>query len=266
MRKIGILDSGAGGLSILREIRRLLPDLGIHYVGDSAWCPYGNKPPEVIQQRVGRIVEYLLGNGAELMVIACNSATIHAVEWLRTIFPVSFVGTEPGVKPACKLTRTGIVGVLATEASIAGERFVRLVHQNAGGVRVITQPCPRFVELVEAGILEGPAVMQAIAEYIDPVLAQGADVLVLGCTHYPFLRGAIQAAIPATVEIVDTGEAVARRVRDLRALRSESASPGEKGRAELILETTGDAEGFARLASLLLPGLAADRTGLAKMA
>ncbi len=245
--KIGILDSGVGGLSVLREIRRLLPDIDIHYLGDSAWCPYGSKSPEQIRQRVGQIVDYLLELDVELIVIACNSATIHAVEWLRTVYPQPFVGMEPGVKPACSLTQTGVIGVLATEASIAGEKFLRLVDSTAQGVNVITQPCSKFVELVEAGRLEGEDVAAAIAEYTEPILSRDGDVLVLGCTHYPFLKPAIVSAVPETVQIVDTGEAVARRVQDLL--------PDESGQGSLVIETTADRDGMERLVEKLVPEL-----------
>ena len=180
---IGILDSGVGGLSVLSEIRRLLPDLDIHYVGDSAHCPYGTKKPGEICQRVGHVTDYLRGQGAELIVVACNSATIHAIEWLRDNYSFPFVGMEPGVKPACSLTESGVIGVLATEASIAGEKFVDLVNSTAGGVTVITQPCPEFVTLVEQGILEGPEVERAIQTYTEPIVQKGADVL--GAGMYP---------------------------------------------------------------------------------
>jgi glutamate racemase len=213
--KIGILDSGVGGLSVLREIRKRLPQLDLHYVGDSAWCPYGTKSPAEICGRVGKIVDYLLNCQVSLIVIACNSATIHAVEWCRSIYPVPFVGMEPAVKPASEATRSRVIGVLATEASIAGEKFLRLVDTTAKGVNVITQPCPKFVEFVEKGIFSGTAVDEAIHEYLDHLIEKGADVLVLGCTHYPFLLDSIQKIVPREVKIIDTGEAVARRVESL---------------------------------------------------
>ncbi|MEO0416168.1 MAG: aspartate/glutamate racemase family protein, partial [Verrucomicrobiota bacterium] len=153
---VGILDSGVGGLSVLKEIHALQPNLELLYVGDSAWCPYGTKTPEQIIERVEFISEYLIDRGADAIVIACNSATIHAVESLRSVYPLPIIGMEPAVKPACQKTKSGVIGVLATEASIAGEKFHRLVDRTASGVNVITRPCPRFVELVEQGMrLEG---------------------------------------------------------------------------------------------------------------
>jgi len=250
---IGILDSGVGGLSVLREIRSLLPAAPLRYFGDSAWCPYGNKDPEVICDRVADIADYLLGKGAALLVIACNSATIHGVGSLRASYPLPVVGMEPGVKPAAERTRSGVVGVLATEASIAGEKFHQLVSTHAGGVRVITRPCPRFVELVEAGVLSGPEAEEAVAGALRPLLEAGADVIVLGCTHYPFLLPEIERQLPEGVSVIDTGPAVARRVAtlvgDLSDLSRESS--------EIHIETTGDPALLDRLLPSLLPGLEA---------
>lgn len=251
--RVGILDSGVGGLSVLREIRRLVPTVSLHYVGDSAWCPYGNKPAERIQARVTTIAEHLIEAGADLLVVACNSATIHAVELLRSAFPLPIVGMEPGVKPAASATRSGVVGILATEASFAGEKFHRLVDSHARGVRVITRPCPRFVELVEAGILDGPEADDAIDEAVGPLLREGTDVVVLGCTHYPFLRSAIARRIPDGTILIDTGPAVARRVRDLLPSPFPEKDPLEE--AELLIETSGDLNHLSRLLPLLLPDL-----------
>jgi len=248
--KIGLLDSGVGGLSVLREVHRLLPSAELHYVGDSARCPYGTKSPEVICERVFEISDYLLSQGAGILVIACNSATIHAVGALRATYPIPVVGMEPAVKPAAELTRSGVIGVLATEASIAGEKFHQLVSTHASGVRVITLPCPRFVELVEAAQLTGPEVEAAVDEALAPLLEAGADVFVLGCTHYPFLRSVIEARLPAGSIVVDTGPAVARRVKSL--LEPESTSPGK---GSILVETTGSLDVLERLLPLLLPGI-----------
>ena len=148
---IGILDSGIGGLSVLNEIRKTLPNESIIYFGDSAWCPYGARDADEIQRRVFAVTDFLLSKNCKLIVIACNSATIAAVEALRASYPVPFVGMEPGIKPAAAITQTGTVGVLATEASLAGKKFHRLVDDHGSGVTIITRPCPDFVELVESG-------------------------------------------------------------------------------------------------------------------
>lgn len=259
--RIGILDSGVGGLSVLREIRKQLPDQPIHYVGDSAWCPYGNKSAEVICERVTEIADYLIANGAGMLVIACNSATIHAVNLLRSTYPLPIVGMEPAVKPATEMTKSLVVAVLATEASIAGEKFHQLVdtHARPKGVRVITQPCPRFVELVEEGRLQGPEAEAAVREIVDPLLAEGADVFVLGCTHYPFLRPVIESVLPPGTAVIDTGPAVAKRVLG----RWDEAIPfvGDPSGGtirDLVIETTGEEARLRQLVPLLLPNLPAD--------
>lgn len=248
--KIGLLDSGVGGLSVLREVHRLLPGAELHYVGDSARCPYGTKSPQAICDRVFEVSDYLLAQGAGILVIACNSATIHAVGALRATYPIPVVGMEPAVKPAAELTRSGVIGVLATEASIAGEKFHQLVSTHASGVRVITRPCPRFVELVEAGQLSGPEVEAAVDEAVTPLLDAGADVFVLGCTHYPFLRRVIEERLPADCLVVDTGPAVARRVKSLLGPETPSSMKGS-----ILVETTGPLRILEDLLPRLLPGV-----------
>lgn len=246
---IGVLDSGLGGISVLREIARALPGEDLVYVGDSAFCPYGAKPSAVLRERVGAIVEFLLREGAELIVLACNSATIQAIEWCRGEWPeVPFVGMEPGVKPAVAETRSGVIGVLATEASLTGEMFARLVERCGEGCEVLTQACPAFVELVEAGVLEGEAVEAAVRGYAGPLVAAGADVLVLGCTHYPFLREAVARIFPK-VTLIDTGAAVARRVGEV--LGGRAAGSG----GEVVFWTSGDVLRMRELLPQLAPEL-----------
>lgn len=250
---IGMLDSGVGGWSVLVEVDRLLPQVPIHYVGDSARCPYGTKSPEQICERVFAVTDYLLSRGATMIVVACNSATIHAVGALRAAYPVPIIGMEPGVKPAAELTVSGVIGVLATEASIAGEKFHQLVNTHAAGVRVITRTCPRFVELVEAGQLEGPEAEAAVAEALAPLIEVGADVIVLGCTHYPFLRPLIESCLPEGVRLVDTGPAVARRVVQVLG---GNLPPHEGSVAFRRVETTGGLERLGSLAPRLMPQMA----------
>lgn len=246
---IGILDSGVGGLSVLREIRALLPDEEIAYVGDSAFCPYGAKSGEILRERVSGIVEFLLSRGARTIVLACNSATIQAVHWCREQWPeVPFVGMEPGVKPAVKATKSQVIGVLATEASLTGEMFTNLVLEHGDGCRVLTRACPRFVELVESGCLDGPEVERVVREYGEPLLAEGADVLVLGCTHYPFLKPVVERFFPEVV-LIDTGVAVARQVKEVLPM-------GEEGRvAAISYWTSGEVFLMERLLETLVPEL-----------
>ncbi len=222
---IGILDSGIGGLSVLNEIRKTLPNEPIVYFGDSAWCPYGARDAEDIQRRVYAITDFLLSKNCKLIVIACNSATIAAVEALRSAYPVPFVGMEPGIKPAAAHTQTGTVGILATEASLAGEKFHRLVNDHGEGVTIITRPCPNFVKLVEDGDLNSPTARTIVEEEVLPLIEAGADVLVLGCSHYPFLKPLIQDIAGPQVTVMDTGQAVAQRVNHFIAGELEVSQP-----------------------------------------
>ena len=246
---IGLFDSGVGGISVLREVQRLLPQEQLIYYADSGHCPYGGKPREQIIERASVITEFLLGQGAKLIVVACNTATIAAVEHLRATYPVPFVGMEPAVKPAVAQTRSGVVGVLATGAALAGEKFHNLVAAHAQGVRMITQPCPGLVECVERGELDGPGPRSLLMRYTEPLLKAGADTLVLGCTHYPFLRPLIAEIVGPDVILLDTGEAVARQTR--RVLEREQLL-NDHGAGGISWHTSGDAAEFERLHQLLM--------------
>ncbi|MFT4046928.1 MAG: glutamate racemase [Solimonas sp.] len=210
---VGVFDSGVGGLSVLAELRRELPHESFLYYADSGHCPYGGKPAAEIAARAFAITDELLAAGAKLIVVACNTATIAAVEPLREAYPLSFVGIEPAIKPAIAGTKSGVVGVLATGAALAGDKFLRLQAQHGGDVRVITQPCPGLVEFVERGELDGPAVRALVQRYVEPLLRDGADTLVLGCTHYPFVRDLIADVAGPGVTLLETGAAVARQTR-----------------------------------------------------
>ena len=252
-RPIGIFDSGLGGLSVAREIHALLPGEDLLYLADSAYCPYGGRPFAEIQARAHVLTESLLAAGAKLIVVACNTATIAAVESLRATYPVAFVGMEPAVKPAVAATRTGVVGVLATGAALSGEKFHQLVARHANGVRVITRPCPGLVERVETGDLAGEATADLVRQFALPLVADGADTLVLGCTHYPLLRPLIQSIVGAHVQLIDTGAAVARQVRRLLE-KDELSRPSEpKHHGQLRVRTTGDPSVLARALPHLWP-------------
>lgn len=251
---IGILDSGLGGLSVFNEIRTLMPDEDVIYFGDSAWCPYGPRHPEEIQRRVFAITDYLLEQHCKLIVVACNSATIAAVEALRATYPVPFVGMEPAVKPAASMTQTGTVGVLATEASLAGEKFHRLLHNHAEGVKVITRPCPNFVKLVERGELDSPRARVIVEEETLPLVEAGADVLVLGCTHYPFLRPLIEEVAGNKIQVIDTGAAVARHALEVLGSKKEPATQP----ATYQIITSGKLDTLESLFPRLCPGVDAE--------
>lgn len=209
---IALFDSGLGGLSILREVRALLPTHDLLYVADTAFCPYGPRPVAWVRRRSLAVGRWLAVHGAEVLVVACNTATSAALEALRSELPIPVVGMEPGVKPAAAVTRTGRVAVLATAGTLAGRRLATLIERFAGEVEVLTQPCPGWVELVERGTIGGDEARAVVARSVEPLLQQGADALVLGCTHFPFLRPVIADVAGPGVTIVDTGPAVARQV------------------------------------------------------
>ena len=212
-RPIGVFDSGVGGVSVLREIRRELPAEDLIYLADSAYTPYGDRPAAVIIERSIATVTLLEREGVKAVVVACNTATGVAVDTLRARFSLPIVAIEPAVKPAAAQTRSGVVGVLATTQTLASERFSKLVETHAGGVRVMTQPSPGLVEVVEAGQLSTAATRSLVERYVRPLIDQGADTIVLGCTHYPFLSAVIQDIAGPDVTVIDPAVAVARELR-----------------------------------------------------
>ena len=209
---IGVFDSGVGGLSILRELRRQLPHEYLLYAADSKYAPYGERDRALIERRAEAIVQFLVNQGVKAIVVACNTATSVAVEGLRSRFSLPIVAIEPALKPAAVITKSGVVGVLATSRTLSSERFDHLVTQHGQGVRVLTQACPGLVEQVEKGELSGPATRSLIEHYLSPLLQQGVDTLVLGCTHYPFLVPAIKDVAGPGVSIIDPSEAVIRHL------------------------------------------------------
>jgi glutamate racemase len=242
---IGVFDSGVGGLSLLREIRRELPDEDVIYVADSGHAPYGDKPVDVIRQRSSAIVEFLVNQGAKAVVVACNTATSVAVDGLRRAFAIPIVAIEPAVKPAAATTRSGVVGVLATSQTIASPRFARLTDTFAAGVDVVAQPCPGLVEQIEQGDLSGPATRALVEAYVRPLVERGADTLVLGCTHYPFVSEVIAEIAGADVAIVDPAAAVARELR--RRLEEGKLLAGATRPGRLSVWSSGSSEALAVL-------------------
>lgn len=226
---IGIFDSGVGGVSVAREIRQLLPLENIIYYADSAFCPYGDKDPAMIRQRELAIVDFLVSQGCKIIVVACNTASSTGLGDLRKIFSTPIVGMEPAVKPAVAASRNGKIGVLATCVTISGDRFSSLVKRFAENTTVITQPCPGLVELIEEGKLNEPETEDILKGFLQPVLEQEADTVVLGCTHYPFLRPLVQKLSGPEVAVIDSGLAVAKQVTKLLNelnLVKKAAEPG----------------------------------------
>ena len=209
--RIGVFDSGVGGLSVLREIQRLLPSVPTLYFADQGHLPYGPRPAEEIRSFVEGIADFLIEQGADVIVLACHAASAAGLHELRAQYPnAPFVGIEPAVKPAAEATQTGVIGVLTTQATADGELYRRVCERFAAHVNVITRVSPDLVALVEADNVHMPAGRQTIREHVQPLLDAGADQLVLACTHFPFLADALRAI--TDVPLVDPAPAVARQV------------------------------------------------------
>ncbi|GIZ53714.1 glutamate racemase [Noviherbaspirillum aridicola] len=255
---IGVFDSGIGGLSVLKYIRSLLPHEDLLYFADSGHAPYGGRSEEEIVARSLGIAEFLLQQGAKALVVACNTATAAAIRALRERWPaLIIVGVEPGLKPAAAKSRNGVVGVMATRGTLASARFAALREQleRSTGVRYLPQPCVGLADQVEKGELHSAETAILLRRYLVPLVEQGADTLVLGCTHYPFLLPLIEEILarltPRGMSIVDTGEPVARQLARLleeRGLLRQAAGTGGEVRAF----TTGSGSSLATAFSRLL--------------
>jgi glutamate racemase len=241
---IGVFDSGVGGLCVLRELRTILPSETMVYAADSKYVPYGIKPPEIIRERSLAIVRFLVEQRrASVVVAACNTATTHAVDRLRAEFGhVPIVGMEPAIKPAARATRSRVVGILATGATLAGERVVSLIERNADGIDVITQPCPGLVEQVEQGDLAGPHTIELLRMYTKPLTDRGADSIVLGCTHYNFLQDTIKQVVGPSVTLFDSAAAVARQTARVLSARHPPPDEGARVIGPVEFFTSGDPE------------------------
>ncbi|MBP6468981.1 MAG: glutamate racemase [Chloroflexi bacterium] len=240
---IGIFDSGVGGLSVLNELRRLLPQENLLYVADQAHVPYGSRPLDEIRRFSEAITHFLLAHKAKLVVVACNTASAAALTHLRNTFPiVPFVGMEPAVKPAARQTQSGRVGVLATATTFASERYADLMARYAREVVVWEDPCRGLVGLIESGEVNTPMTMALLRNILDPMLASGVDTLVLGCTHYPFVIPLLRQISGPEVMIIDPAPAIARQVERVLQQHKNLASLPAVG--EVRLFTTGAADLF----------------------
>lgn len=212
---IGIFDSGLGGLTIWGAIRERLSSESLIYVGDQGRCPYGPRSPKEIQSYSEQITRFLLAKGCKLIVIACNTATAASIASLRQKYEIPFVGLEPALKPAVLATKSGKVGILATEGTFRGQHFKRTQAQYGEGKELILQVGHGLVAAVENGALDTPATQALLRTYLNPMLTQGVDQIVLGCTHYPLLRPAMEEILAGRAEILDPSAAVARRVEEV---------------------------------------------------
>ncbi len=245
---IGIFDSGVGGLSVLAALHRMGPRHPLHYVADSGHAPYGDRDPNHVTERSMRVADHLKQQGAQMLVVACNTATAWAIDTLRQHHPeLLLVGVEPGVKPAAARSRSGTVAVMATPSTLASPRFAQLVQRHAPECHVIPLPCPGLAAAIEAGPAAQPLVERLLDQHMAPLNGSDADVVVLGCTHYPFVRDAIARRLSPGVELLDTADAVARQAMRLMG-ESASAAPPDGTWPAVRLQSTGDTEVLRRLA------------------
>lgn len=228
---VGVFDSGIGGLSVLRHIRELMPAEDLIYVSDRAHLPYGNKESRFILERSEHIIGFLIQQNVKAVVIACNTATAIAVAHLRKKHLLPIIGMEPGVKPAIELSQNGVIGVLATEGTLVSGKFQTLVEQHANGADIFYCPCHGWVEAIEHNGATHNTTVELVKESLTPVLEKGVDTLVLGCTHYPFLKDTIEKVAGPSVAIIDTGQAVARQLHRRLSdsdIISANAKPGRE--------------------------------------
>jgi glutamate racemase len=258
-RVIGIFDSGVGGLSTWRELVHQLPNVTTLYLADQAHVPYGSRPPDELGKFAVGITRFLLGHGAQIIVIASNTTSAASLYYLRDHFPdVPFIGTEPALKPAIEQTQSGVVGVMATPTTFHGRPFTYLVERYASNVRVLTQVCPGLVEAVETDASDSSEVEALLRKYLTPLIEAGVDQLVLGCTHYSFLRSTIEQLVGVRVAVIDPAPAVARQaVRVLTEQKLDATSIADpKSYRRHIFYTTGDVAKFTNSIERLLPSAA----------
>lgn len=252
---LGVFDSGLGGLSVLREVRRALPAVNLVYVADQGHVPYGARPLAEVRGFAEGITRFLQAQGAPVVVVACHTASAAALVALRQapeFAEVRIVGMEPAVKPAVEVTRTGVVGVLATPATFQGELYASVVERFAQGVTVLQQVCPGLVQQIEAGALDTPETEALLRGWVEPMLARGIDALVLGCTHYPFVIPLLEKICGPGVRVIDPAPAVARQVARVWAGLPAAELPGQ---GTITYYTSGATAAFeAALPRLGLPG------------
>jgi glutamate racemase len=226
---IGVFDSGVGGISVLQHIHQLLPHEHLLYFADSRHAPYGSKTPQQIQSRCFEITDFLIAKGAKAIVVACNTATAAAIDAMRAQYTLPIFGMEPAVKPAAEASKNGIIGVLATVGTLKSAQFAGLLESYGRNVEVVTQGCVGLVECIERGELNAEYTLNLLQQYCQPLLDEGADTVVLGCTHYPFLKKHIQRIVGDKVTLIDTGAAVAKHLQNRLSAMEMLSSPTQNG-------------------------------------
>jgi len=258
---IGVMDSGSGGLSVLREIVKRLPEESYVYYADNANCPYGEKTAEFIQERCRTITDLLIARGCKIIVIACNTATAAAIATLRNEYGIKFIGMEPAIKPAALSSQTGVVGVLATAGTLKASKYLNNKEIYEEDARILEHVGEGFVELVERGVLDGPEAEETVRKSLQPLLDAGADKIVLGCTHYPFLRPVVERLAGENVQVLDPAPAVAKHTIDVmeqEGLLTQAEAADANGRTEMPshrprieLITSGSDESAKRILGLI---------------
>ncbi len=244
---IGIFDSGLGGLSVLKELRWLLPQENFIYYADTTYCPYGKKPTKIVIQRAETITQFLIKKRCKQIIVACNTATGAAISTLRNKYPLNFIGIEPATKPAAQYTQTGHIGILATENTFRTDHFLKTKHQHAKDVEVHIQPGDGLVELVETNQIDSQQSQVLLRRYLAPMIQKNIDALILGCTHFPFLMPVIKKIIPLTIKVFNPAPAVAKRAKTLlqkQHLMNQSSSSGQ-----LTFYSSGDVKQLINFAS-----------------
>ena len=231
---IGVFDSGVGGLSITKCIAAQLPHENIIYIADSLHAPYGEKSVDFIIQRVNTIAKLLIAKGVKAIVIACNTATVNAIEQLRAQVNIPIIGVEPAIKPAAKQSISKKIAILATQATSGNQRFQALVDLHHNGAQVLIQPCPGLVEFIEQGKQHSPACNTLLRQYIEPLVNQGIDTLVLGCTHYPFVQHQISVIAGPQVSIIETAAPVTLQLSKKLAEMDLTASSSQQGQTQFF--------------------------------
>ena len=247
---IGVFDSGVGGLSILDEALQQLPHHNYIYFADSANAPYGDKPPQWIAERSLQICRYLVEQDCSAIVVACNTATAEAIATIRSTLDIPIIGVEPGIKPAAMQSQNGIVGVLATETTLNSDKFNALLATLPEHCQFIKQAGAGLVPLIEAGLIETPEMQALLRSHLKPIQDQGADTLVLGCTHYPFLKKMIRAVVGDSMTLIDTSDAVVRQL--LRQIHQQGLIVSSKHSPKLSLLSTANADTLEAMAERLL--------------
>lgn len=262
---IGLFDSGVGGLSVWKEALKLLPGHRFLYFADTEYAPYGPRPESEVVQRAVAISRFLISKGAGVVVVACNTATSAAISTLRETFNIPFIGMEPAVKPAASLTRTGVIGVLATKGTLGGSKYHLSLNKYASDIKVVEQVGEGLVGMVESGITYGKEIEDLVGRYVSPMLENNADYIVLGCTHYPFLKEVIEKVAGTGVTLIDPAPAVARQIfRKVREMDMISQVSGTKVRGvdyyrscynDTMFYSSGDTKVLSDLARSIVPGI-----------